>query len=84
MAERMRIGGGLVSNELGMLSVEGAPNTPGIAGVVLDALGRDGISVEFISCCPDLGGGATITVCVEMERFEEALERIDEVRVEVG
>lgn len=83
MAQRMKIGGVLTSQTLGMISVEGAPNTPGIAGTVLEALGRAGISVEFISCCPDLGGGATISVCVEMPRFDEALDLIEDVKADV-
>ncbi len=83
MARRMKIGGVLTTKMLGMISVEGAPNTPGIAGKVLEELGAAGISVEFISCCPDLGGGATISVCVEMSRFDEALDLVEEVKAEV-
>ena len=79
----MKIGGVLASQQLGMVSIVGTPDTPGIAGVVLAALGAAGISVEFISCCPDLGGGATITVCVEMARFDEALDRIEEIRADI-
>ena len=82
-AERMKIGGVLVSQKIGMISIEGTPNTPGIAGMVLESLGTAGISVEFISCCPDLGGGATISVCVEMTYFDEALDRVEEIRAEV-
>ncbi|MBD3163145.1 MAG: hypothetical protein GF346_11900 [Candidatus Eisenbacteria bacterium] len=83
-AKRMKVGGVLVTKDVGMISVLGASAAPGIAGIVLDALGRIGINVEFISCCPDLGDGYTISVCVRMDGFDEALDAIEDVRQQVG
>ena len=80
----MKIGGILVTRDVGMVSVLGASAAPGIAGIVLDSLGREGINVEFISCCPDLGEGYTISVCTRMDRFEDALDAIEDVRQQVG
>jgi len=76
----MKVGGVLVAEDLGMISVLGASATPGIAGIVLDSLGARSINVEFISCCPDMGEGYTISVCVEMEEFDDALDAVEDVR----
>lgn len=80
----MKIGGTITSENLAMVSVLGARNTPGIAGIVLDALGQRGINVEFISSCPDLGEGATISFCVEEGLLETALARVEEIRAQIG
>lgn len=79
----MKIGGIIAVDDLGMITVQGAPDAPGTAGKILEAIGNSEISVGFISCAPDLGGGASITVCVAMDRFERALDEIEHVREEI-
>jgi aspartokinase len=81
---KMKVGGVLTSEHLAMVSVLGAKNTPGIAGIVLETLGRQGINVEFISSCPDLGEGATISICVEESILAGALEKMEHIRSEIG
>ncbi|MFB3907945.1 MAG: ACT domain-containing protein [Candidatus Eisenbacteria bacterium] len=80
---RMKIGGILVSQDLSMICLEGAPHHPGIAGTVLEALGEKQINVDFISCCPEVGGGDTICICVEARHFDEALSAVERVQDEV-
>lgn len=75
--QKMKIGGVLVTQDLGMVSFQGAPDNPGVAGKILEAIGALEINVDFISCSPDLGGGASITACVSMLRFEEALREVE-------
>lgn len=77
---KMKIGGILVSKDLGMISILGTPHQPGTAGVVLEALGAAVINVEFISCCPDSGGGDNIVVCIARDRLEEGMGAMDGVR----
>jgi aspartate kinase len=79
----MKIGGIISAQDLGMITVQGAPDAPGIAGKILEAIGNSETSVGFISCAPDLGGGASITICVAMDRFERALDEIECVREEI-
>ena len=84
MAERkMKVGGILVSHDLGMISILGTPRGPGTAGVVLEALGNAQINVEFISCCPDSGGGDNIVVCMERSRLPEGMAAIDQIRDQI-
>jgi aspartate kinase len=77
---KMKIGGILISRNLGMISILGTPRGPGMAGVVLEALGKDEINVEFISCCPDSGGGDNIVICVERGRLHDGLHALDGIR----
>jgi aspartate kinase len=81
---KMKIGGILVSQDLVMISILGTPRGPGTAGVVLEAIGRAGINVEFISCCPDSGGGDNIVICVERARLQDGLQSIDEIRDKIN
>lgn len=83
-AERkMKIGGILISHDLGMISILGTPRGPGTAGVVLEALGTAEINVEFISCCPDSGGGDNIVICMERTRLTDGMEAINEIRDQI-
>jgi aspartate kinase len=63
-----------------MISFLGIARGPGMVGIVLEAMGEAEINVEFISCCPDSGGGDNITICVERGRLEEAMAAAREVR----
>jgi len=81
---RLKVGGVLVTEHLGMISVQGTEDAQGIAGTILESLGAAGINTEFISCCPDIGGGATICVSVAMDRFDSALDLVEGVREDVG
>lgn len=77
MTERkMRVGGVQVYQDLAMISILGTPHGPGMAGVVLETLGAAGINAEFISCCPDSGGGDNIVVCVHRSRLTDALDAL--------
>ena len=79
-AQRMSVGGVQVYRNLGMISILGTPHGPGMAGEVLETLGEAGINVEFISCCPDSGGGDVIVVCVHRASVDEALAALGPVR----
>ena len=80
---RMKIGGVLVSQHIVLISVQGTPHAIGIAGTVLEALGESGINVEFISCCPDVGGGDTLCVSADMKHIDRAVDLIEELQEEV-
>ena len=80
IARRMSVGGVQVYRDLGMISILGTPQGPGMAGDVLEALGEAGINVEFISCCPDSGGGDDIVVCVARARVDDALAALGPVQ----
>lgn len=82
-SQKMKIGGVIVTQDLAMISFQGAPDNPGVAGKILEAIGGLGINVDFISCSPDLGGGASITACVSMRHFEEALREVERLRDEL-
>jgi aspartate kinase len=77
---RMKIGGVLVSQHIALVSVQGAPHEIGIAGTILEALGESGINVEFISCCPDVGGGDTLCISAEMKKLDYALDLIEDLQ----
>ncbi len=84
MAERkMRVGGILVSQNLGMISILGTPHGPGMAGVVLEAIGLADIAIEFISCCPDDDGRDNIVVCLQRDRLPEARSAVEQIQSKI-
>jgi aspartate kinase len=80
---KMKIGGILVSQDLAMISILGTHRGPGTAGVVLEAIGGAEINVEFISCCPDSGGGDNIVICIDRTRLDEGLGALEAVQDEI-
>jgi len=78
--EKMKIGGVIVSEHIALISVQGTPHAVGIAGTILEALGEAGINVEFISCCPDVGGGDTLCVSADMVKLDRALDLIEDLQ----
>jgi aspartate kinase len=81
--QKMKIGGILVSRNLSMISILGTPRGPGTAGRVLEAIGEAEINVEFISCCPDSGGGDDIVVCIDRGRLDDALAALNLIQDEI-
>jgi aspartate kinase len=75
----LKIGGVIVTQNLGMVTVQGAPHSPGIAGEIFEAIGVQGINVDFISCGPDQGGGDTMSLCFDQGRFDDAADTIERV-----
>ena len=81
---KLKIGGMMQSAHLAKLGILSVPDRPGVAGAVLNALGRIGINVQFIVQCTDNQDHAQIVCCVAGEDGERATRSLESIKSEIG
>jgi aspartate kinase len=81
---KVKIGGVIQNANLAKIGVMGIPDRPGVAGVILSALGREGINVEFIVQCIDLNQHDHVVFCVSQDDLEAALSVLEEIKPRLG
>ncbi len=80
----IKIGGIMQSTDLGMIGMMSAPDRPGIASAIMDALGQHGVNVEFIVQCIDLNNMSNIVFCIKEAVLEQTMALLKEVQENVG
>lgn len=81
--KKTKIGGIMRSTNLAMIGVMSAPDRPGVAGALLDCLGRNNINVQFIVQCIDLNKCDDVVLCVSEDDLDEALTLLAGVKEEI-
>jgi aspartate kinase len=81
---KIKIGGIIQSKQLAQVGVMSAPDQPGIAGKVLEALGEEGINIQFIVQSLDLSGRGNIVFCIDQKDLQETLKVLGRVQPIVG
>jgi len=76
MSENIQIGGVIRNSNLSLIGVIGLPDRPGAAGIVMNAMGRRNINVEFIAMGLGEQGLANLTFCVGQDDFKDAMEAL--------
>lgn len=82
--KKIKIGGIIQSKHLSQVGVMSAPDQPGLAGKVLDALGKEGINIQFIVQSNDLSGRGNIVFCVDRGDLEKTLAVLRQVQPSAG
>lgn len=82
--KRIKIGGIIQSKELAQVGVMSTPDQPGLAGKVLETLGKEGINIQFIVQSVDLSGRGNIVFCIDQKDLEETLKILGRVQPFVG
>ena len=80
---KTRIGGILKNSTLARISVIGLPDRPGMAAMILGALGNAHINVEFIIQCIDLNQQDHFVLCIERDDLSAALRVVEAATREV-
>lgn len=81
--EKLKVGGIIKIPHLSQLGVMSAPDRPGIAGAVFEAMGNAQINAQFIVQCVDLRQRSHVILCVAHEDVPAALEILRKVKDEV-
>jgi len=76
MTDKIQIGGVIRSANLSLIGVVGLPDQPGAAGLVMNAMGRRGINVEFIAQGIGEQGRANLTFCVGRGDFKDTMDAL--------
>ncbi len=74
---KIQIGGILQSRDLALIQVLGLPQ-PGLAALLLQALGERGISAQVVVQCRESGGGYALAFAVALAHQEEARRAVEE------
>jgi len=80
---KVKIGGIMQNDHLARISVMGVPGRPDVAAVLLNALGRAGINVEFIVQCPDHHDEDHVVLCVDRDELKRALDLVRQIETEL-
>jgi aspartokinase len=83
MAEKIRLGGVIQNDHLASISVLAYPDRPGIAAVVLGALGQKSLNVQFVVQMIDHQACGQIVLCVDRGDLQASLAAIEALRPEV-
>jgi len=81
--DRLKVGGIIRMPRLVQLGVMSAPDRPGIASAVFQAIGSAQISAQFIVQCVDLDQRSHVILCVAEEDAPAAKEILGKVKDEV-
>jgi aspartate kinase len=67
--------------KMGMMSV---PDRPAVAGKIMNALGSQGINVQFVVQCIDAQGYDCVVFCIAQEHVGAAHDILEDLRQEMG
>jgi aspartokinase len=87
MTQRIRVAGMLQNDQLASISVLGAAGQAGVAAAVLDALGRQGLNVQFVVLVGAFIDGAHrehLVICVDRADLVAALAALADLRTQAG
>jgi len=77
---KIKIGGIMQSEGRAILRVMSVPERPDVAGIILKALGSQGINIEFLVESFDLDGYGNFTLCIDQRDLDSALAILDQVK----
>ncbi len=77
---KIKVGGIMASSGLATVSILSYPDRPDIPGVILHAMGRENINIEFVVHNVDIEGSGNMTFCIDQKYLEKAIEVLERVK----
>jgi aspartate kinase len=84
LAAKIKVGGILQSRDLCLVGVMSAPDRPGLAAGIFQALGAERLNAQFIVQNIDLNQDAHVQFCVTAEDCERVLACVQPVALSLG
>jgi aspartokinase len=81
---KVKVGGIMATDGLAMVSVFALPAHPDAPGVVLHALGKHKINIEFVVYGFDLEGDGNMAFCIDQKSLESTLEVLEGLKPSIG
>jgi aspartate kinase len=81
---RIKVGGIIQNRELCLMGIMSAPDRPGVAAAIFDALGQARLNVQFIVQSIDLNCDSHVQFCLALEDVEPALQVLQPVAQVLG
>jgi len=70
----------MASSGLSTVSILSYPDRPDIPGVILQAMGKENINIEFVVHNVDIEGSGNMTFCIDQKYLERAIEVLERVK----
>jgi len=77
--EKIKIGGIMQSDGRALVKIMSAPDHAGVAGVVLSAMGTNGINIELLVQSFDLDDCSNFSLVIDQKDLDQALVLMEEV-----
>jgi len=77
---KVKVGGIMASAGLATVNVLSLPARPEVIGIVLHALGKRSVNIEFIVHNLDLEGNGNMTFCIDQKDLKAALEVLEGIK----
>ena len=78
--EKIKVGGIMANSGLSIVSILSLPDRPDIPGMILHAMGKQNINIEFVVYNIDIEGSGNMTFCIDQKHLEVALEVLGGVK----
>jgi aspartokinase len=77
---KVKVGGIMAHGGLAIVSILSFPDRPDIPGMILHAMGRQNINIEFVVHDIDIEGNGNMTFCIDQKYLEVALGVLEGVK----
>jgi aspartate kinase len=77
---KIKVGGIMASGGLATVSILSLPDRPDVPGMILHAMGKQNINIEFVVLNVDMEGSGNMTFCIDQKYLELALEVLEGVK----
>jgi len=77
---KIKVGGIMKNTGLATVSILSIPGRPDVPGMILHALGKRNINIEFVVHNLDIEGNGNMTFCIDQKYLESTLEVLEEIK----
>ena len=77
---KIKVGGIMAHSGLATVSILSFPDRPDIPGMILHAMGKENINIEFVVQEIDIEGNGNMTFCIDQKYLEVALEVLEGIK----
>lgn len=77
---KIRVGGIMAASGLATVSILSLPDRPDVPGMILHAMGKQNINIEFVVHNIDIEGSGNMTFCIDQKYLEIAIEVLEKVK----
>ncbi len=77
---KVKVGGIMAASGLATVSILSLPDRPDVPGMILHAMGKENINIEFVVHNIDIEGSGNMTFCIDQKYLETAIEVLERVK----
>lgn len=83
MTDKIKVGGVIQNDQLASVSILAVKDRPGIAAAILDALGQEGLNVQFVVQVIDHNNHDQMVLCIDRADLPRSLTAIETLKADL-